>query len=145
MRFIAVFILCLAYSVSGFTQEIDKGTVYIYKTPHGRTLWRATFPVYVDEVLAAKLDGGRYFTTKLSPGKHTFRSKDKRQGGVEVEIKAGETYYLRLETEEGATVGKPRILYVPAEEGSYDIKQMKLIKAGDVKNKAIVESSDKDK
>lgn len=114
-------------------------TVYIYKAPHARTLWRAAFPVYADEKQIATLDGGRYFVARFPPGLHTFRSKNKKQGGVEIELKAGEVYYLRMETEEGVSVGKARITLVQKEQGGYDVKQMKPIKDKDIKDRTVVD------
>lgn len=47
--------------------ESNKVMVYVYKTPHQGTLGRVAPPVYCDEQLLAKLDGGRYFIVKLEP------------------------------------------------------------------------------
>jgi hypothetical protein len=119
-------------------------TVYVYKAPHQRTLGRVAPPVYCDEQLLAKLDGGRYFIVKLEPGTHTFRSKNKKDGGVEIELKLGQEYYLRMETRTGVQVNAPRISVVPSEEGRYDVKQMKYIKEGDIKDRAkvVIRSTD---
>lgn len=116
----------------------DKVTVYVYKTPHQRTLGRVAPPVYCDEQLLAKLDGGRYFIVKLEPGTHSFRSKNKKDGGVEIGLKLGQEYFLRMETRTGVQVNAPRISVVPNEEGRYDVKQMKYINDGDIKDRSKV-------
>src|SRR5262249_26233559 len=77
------------------------GTIYILESTRAKTIGRATYPVYVDEVLVADLDGGRYFVLRLPEGEHSFHSKHKKKGGVLLNIKAGETYYVRLKVEEG--------------------------------------------
>lgn len=116
----------------------NKVAVYVYKTPHQRTLGRVAPPVYCDEQLLAKLDGGRYFIVKLEPGTHSFRSKNKKDGGVEIELKIGQEYYLRMETRTGVQVNAPRISVVPNEEGRYDVKQMKYVKDDDIKDRSKV-------
>ena len=116
----------------------NKVAVYVYKTPHQRTLGRVAPPVYCDEQLLAKLDGGRYFIVKLDPGTHSFRSKNKKDGGVEIELKVGQEYFLRMETRTGVQVNAPRISVVPNEEGRYDVKQMKYVNEDDIKDRSRV-------
>lgn len=118
--------------------DSNKVSVYVYKTPHQRTLGRVAPPVYCDEKLLAKLDGGRYFIVKLEPGTHAFRSKNKKDGGVEIELKLGQEYYLRMETRTGVQVNAPRISVVPNEEGRYDVKQMKYVNDDDIKDRSKV-------
>lgn len=123
----------------------NKVTVYVYKTPHQRTLGRVAPPVYCDEQLLAKLDGGRYFIVKLYPGTHSFRSKNKKDGGVEIELRLGQEYFLRMETRSGVQVNAPRISVVPSEEGRYDVKQMKYVKDDDIKDRSRVVIMSKDR
>ncbi len=125
--------------------ESNKVTVYVYKTPHHRTLGRVAPPVYCDEVLLAKLDGGRYFIVKLEPGTHSFRSKNKKDGGVEIELKLGQEYFLRMETRTGVQVNAPRISVVPNEEGRYDVKQMKYVNDGDIRDSKVITPSKEEK
>lgn len=115
-----------------------KATAYIFKTPHAKTLGRATFPVYVDEKLIAKLDGERYFVMLLEPGMHVVRSKSKKAGGVEIDMKAGQAYFFRMFTSADITIGSPRFALVPNEEGSFTLKQQKPIKEGDIKDSSLV-------
>jgi hypothetical protein len=138
-----VFVTTVSFHSSGKqTTEQDNEnnnvTVYVYKTPHQRTLGRVAPPVYCDEQLLAKLDGGRYFIVKLEPGTHSFRSKNKKDGGVELELKLGQEYFLRMETRTGVQVNAPRISVVPNEEGRYDVKQMKYVNDGDIKDRSKV-------
>lgn len=140
-------VIIFSQPVESQTNEQDtdsnKVTVYVYKTPHQRTLGRVAPPVYCDEQLLAKLDGGRYFIVQLDPGTHSFRSKNKKDGGVEIELKAGQEYYLRMETRTGVQVNAPRISVVPNEEGRYDVKQMKYINDGDIKDRSKVTTPSK--
>jgi hypothetical protein len=130
--------LALLAALPARPQESDKATVYVYSYRHVRTLGKVAPPVYVDGQVLAKLDGARYFVVKLEPGVHAFHLKDKKRGGVEMEFKAGETYYIRMEKREGATVGPSGLIIVPKENAEFDLKQMKPIGKGDIKDKARV-------
>src|SRR5712675_1007410 len=68
--------------------QSDKAVVYFYR--YKQYAGSALAPsVYCDEAELARMENGRYFTVKLAPGKHTFRSNDK-QSGVEVDLKPGQ-------------------------------------------------------
>jgi hypothetical protein len=134
--------LTLAFlSFPAFAQETTsstKATVYIYKTWHAATLWRAAFAVYLDDKMIARLDRGIYLVAQVSPGKHSFSTKDKKSGGVELDIKAGETYILRLETDSGGQVTHPRLNIPAPEQTRFDLKQMKPIEKKDIKDASVV-------
>src|SRR5579859_3582323 len=68
--------------------QTEKAKVYFYR--YKQYVGSALAPsVYCDEAELARMENGRYFTVKLAPGKHTFRSNDK-QSGVEVDLKPGQ-------------------------------------------------------
>lgn len=145
MKRASVLILIFAVSIAAQqtlrplpSPDPDRATVYIYKTRHSRTLGRLTFPVYWNEKRIAKLDGERYFMMRIQPGTHTFRSRNRRQGGVVLEAEAGKVYFLRLETEEDFMIHSPSLSLVPAEQGSYDVRQMKPIEQGDIVDREAV-------
>jgi Protein of unknown function (DUF2846) len=110
------------------TQAADKSdskaTVYIYRYKQftGSALAPA---VYLDEAELAKMENGRYFTVRVDPGKHVFHSNDK-QAGVELDLKAGEQYFVRLEIAAGFVKGHGRLILVAPEQGSYELRSSKL-------------------
>jgi hypothetical protein len=63
---------------------------------------------------------------------------------VEIELKVGQEYFLRMETRTGVQVNAPRISVVPNEEGRYDVKQMKYVKDDDIKDRSKVVIPSKD-
>lgn len=130
--------LLLSSTFARIQDAKQEATVYVYSYKHVRTLGKVAPPVYVDDTLLAKLDGARYFIVKLEPGTHAFHLKDKKRGGIEMEFKAGETYYIRMDKREGTTVGASGLVLVPKEQGAYDVKQMKPTDKGDIKDKARV-------
>ena len=107
--------------------------VYRYKQFVGGALEPS---VYCDEVQLARMDNGRYFMASIAPGKHTFRSKDK-QSGMEWDLKPGQEYFLRVEIATGFMKGRGRLVVVPREQASYELKSSKLkpLDAGKVVDK----------
>ncbi len=53
------------------------------------------------------MENGRYFAVTLDPGKHTFRSND-AQSGVELELKAGQDYFVRVEIAAADAPAQPK-------------------------------------
>jgi hypothetical protein len=102
----------------------SKATVYVYR--YKQFVGSALAPsVYCDEAELARMENGRYFSVKLDPGKHNFRSNDK-QSGIELDVKAGQEYFLRVEIATGFTKGHGRLVLMSAEQGGYELKSSKL-------------------
>ena len=109
-----------------------QATVYVYR--YKQFVGSALAPsVYCDETELARMDNGRYFKVKLKPGKHTFRSNDK-QSGIEMDLKNGEDYYIRVELATGFWKGHGRLALVPKEQGAYEINKLKPIDAEKIKD-----------
>jgi len=121
-------LFAFAQEPSGTTQATDKGdtkaTVFVYR--YKQFTGSALSPsVYCDEVQLAKMENGRYFTVRIDPGKHIFHSNDK-QAGIELDLKAGQQYFVRVEIATGFMKGHGRLLLVAPEQGSYELKSSKL-------------------
>jgi hypothetical protein len=102
----------------------SKATVYVYR--YKQFVGSALAPsVYCDETELARMENGRYFTVKLDPGKHMFRSNDK-QSGTELDMKAGQEYFLRVEIATGLMKGHGRLVLMSPEQGGYELKSSKL-------------------
>jgi hypothetical protein len=120
-----------AGSGSAVQSKDSQVTVYIYR--YKQFVGGALSPsVYCDEIELARMENGRFFATELSPGKHTFRSNDK-QAGVEVDLKTGQDYYIRVEIASGMMKGHGRLILVAPEQGSYEIKKLKRLDANKMK------------
>jgi len=101
----------------------SKSTLYVYR--YKQFVGKALSPsVYCDEAELARMVNGRYFTVKLDPGKHSFRSNDK-QSGVDLDTKAGQSYFIRVEIATGFMKGHGRLILVAGEQAGYEIKQLK--------------------
>jgi Protein of unknown function (DUF2846) len=102
----------------------SKATVFVYR--YKQFVGSALAPsVYCDEVELARMENGRYFTVKLDPGKHTFRSNDK-QSGSELDVKAGQQYFLRVEIAAGMMKGHGRLILTDPEQGRYEVNSSKM-------------------
>lgn len=103
---------------------------YRYKQFQGGALSPS---VYCDENELARMENGRFFAVKLPSGKHTFRSNDK-QSGIEVELKSGQDYYVRVEIVAGFMKGHGRLVLTAPEQGSYETKKLKPLDRDKVKD-----------
>lgn len=102
----------------------EKAKVYFYR--YKQYVGSALAPsAYCDEAELARMENGRYFTVKLAPGKHTFRSNDK-QSGVEVDLKSGQEYFLRVELVTGFMKGHGRLVAVVPEQARFELKAKNL-------------------
>jgi hypothetical protein len=107
-------------------------TVYIYR--YKQFVGSALSPsVYCDEGELARMENGRFFAVKLPAGKHTFRSNDK-QSGIEVDLKSGQDYYVRVEIAAGMMKGHGRLVLTAPEQGSYETKKLKPLDRDKVKD-----------
>ncbi len=90
LRILGLLILCFT-GLAAIAQEpaadsqkttdakASKAIVYVYR--YKKFVGGALAPsVYCDETELARMENGRYFTVKLDPGKHNFRSNDKQSG-----------------------------------------------------------------
>jgi len=110
----------------------SQATVYVYR--YKQFVGSALSPsVYCDETELARMDNGKFFAAKLAPGKHVFTSNDK-QAGIEVDLKGGQDYYLRVELATGFMKGHGRLVSVTPEQGAYEIKNLKPLGADKVKD-----------
>lgn len=112
--------------------------VYVYR--YKQFIGAALEPqVYCDEAPLARMDNGRYFIALIPPGKHTFRSNDK-QSGLDWDLKAGQEYFMRVETATVMMKGHGRLIVVPREQASYELRSKKLkpLDSGKVIDKARV-------
>jgi hypothetical protein len=118
---------------SGAQQQ--KATVYVYR--YKQFVGSGLSPsVYCDDVQLARMENGRYFSVAVDAGKHLFRSND-TQSGVELDAKAGQQYFIRLEIAAGMMKGHGRLILTAPEQARYELQSNKLkpLDAGKVVDK----------
>jgi hypothetical protein len=102
-------------------------TVIIYRSPNDhRRLWAPA--AFCDGSKVASLSGGKFVTLSVAPGRHEFRSNNKKRG-VAIDAKPGETYYLRVNGGVGISGEYGTLDMVPPEQGRYETKSMDLVSA----------------
>lgn len=106
--FILFVTACLLSNFSLMSQELPEnssesevGLVYFLRGK-GHAGSATAFSVLIDEVRVCKLNNRRYSAHEVNPGIHTFKAQfggkkgKKKAEIVEIEIVAGETYYIQL-------------------------------------------------
>jgi len=130
----------LGFSKSIVAQSNDKpeasnpnAVVYIYRYKQfvGYTVEPS---VYCNEVQLARMDNGRFFKVVLDPGTYTFRSNDK-QSGIEMDLKKGEVYYIRVEIAQGLLKQYGRLVLMAKVQGVYEIKKLKPLGSSKIKDR----------
>jgi Protein of unknown function (DUF2846) len=116
---------------TGITHD-GKAKVYFYR--YKQFTGAALEPsVYCDEIQLARMDNGRYFVAQLDPGVHTLRANDK-QSGIELKLEPGGDYYVRIELVTGFWKGHGRLVSVPREQGSFEVRKLKPLASEKIKD-----------
>ncbi|MEO6051510.1 MAG: DUF2846 domain-containing protein [Pyrinomonadaceae bacterium] len=136
----AFVVLTVAQSIKSQLVPVEEGTIFVYMPHHTWTSGRFSGKVYVDEKKTAEISKNRYFVLHLAPGKHSFYVRDKKLGGIDIDVAKGATYYLKINVDEGGYRVKFRgVSVVPLEEGEFAIKQIQPIKKGDIYDESFVD------
>jgi hypothetical protein len=109
-------------------------TVYVYrdKAFMGMAL-RPT--VMVDGKDLVNIGNGRVYTGHFKPGKYLFQMDDKKSG-ADLELKAGDIVYFRVEIVPGFWKGGGRMMLMDAKQGEYEIKQLQPVPAAEIPDKS---------
>lgn len=126
----------VAQQGNGSTADNSLATVYVYryKAFEGKGLRPS---IYVDDKDVVRLQSGRGVALALRPGKHMFRSNDK-QAQVELDLKAGQSYYIRIDIAAGFWKGHGRLTLVQPEQGAGEYKQVKPVDKGMIKDSELL-------
>jgi hypothetical protein len=97
-------------------------TVYFYRAK--RFQGSAIKPsVFVDDAAVGNLHNGDSLKFSLKPGKHRIYSTDKSTG-IDLEVKPGETYYVRVDILVGFWKGHGGVTLVDPQQGKYELGQV---------------------
>ena len=77
---------------------------------------------------------GRYFSIRLDAGKHSCRSTD-GQSVVELDVKAGQTYYIRGEVVPVRLKPRGRLALMSPEQGANEVRTLQPLPSGMVKDR----------
>jgi hypothetical protein len=138
-------LIFLCTALQSFAQERaavppeGKVLVYVYSLAASTTLGRIKPSVFVDDKEVAQIRPNRFFVLYLEPGTHEIHfKKTKKRGGIEMEFKAGQRYYLRVNWKAEGTVRAEGFDILQLESARYDLKQVKPVDEENIIDKARV-------
>lgn len=77
--------------------------------------------IYVDDRHVARVGSGRRIAVKLTAGERTIHSDDK-SSSISLDVKPGETYFVRIDEEPGFWKGHGKLTLVFPEQGVAEYK-----------------------
>lgn len=110
-----------------FEIPADRGSVYLYRT--GRMVGAAgQLMVKVNNIDAGGTGPGTFFKWDLKPGTYTFASSTGESSAViQIEVKAGEVYFIRQDARMGIDAGRVTMKEVSDSKGKNEVASLKLL------------------
>lgn len=104
-----------------------KGSVFLYRT--GRAVGAAgQLSVKVNGIEAGGTGPGSFFRWDLNPGTYTFLSSTQESSAtVQIEVKAGEVYFIRQDARMGIDSGRVTMKEVDSDKGKSEVGNCKLL------------------
>jgi hypothetical protein len=91
--------------------------------------------VVLDGKDLVNIGNGKVFVAPLSPGHYTFEMDDKKSG-TSVNLKAGETVYLKIDIVPGFWKGGGKMTQVAPQQGNYEATRLDPIETKEIENAA---------
>lgn len=110
-----------------FVAPADKGAVYLYRT--GRAVGAAgQLYVKVNSTDAGGTGPGTFFKWDFKPGSYTFLSSTGESSAiVQLDIKAGQVYFIRQDARMGLDKGRVTMKEVDSKQGKKEVANCKLL------------------
>ena len=114
-------------AAKSFEAATDKGTVYLYRT--GRAVGAAgQLSVKINNDVAGGTGPGSFFKWDFKPGTYTFSSSTGESSAViELDVKAGEVYFIRQDARMGVANGRVTMKIVDDKKGQQEVEGCKLL------------------
>jgi Protein of unknown function (DUF2846) len=112
----------------------DKATIYVYrqKAFMGMAL-RPT--VMVDGKDLVNVGNGRIYIGYFTPGSYNFQMDDKKSG-AKLDLKPGDTYYMRVDIVPGFWKGGGKLSLIDAKQAVDEVKGLTPIEAKEIEDKS---------
>jgi hypothetical protein len=109
-----------------------QGLVYIYR-PSKAIGGGVSFDIHTgtkeEDHEVTTLKNGGYFPLYTPPSELTLWAKTESEASVTLDVKEGETYYVKGTVGVGFFVGRPRLEVVDSETGAREVKECNLLPA----------------
>lgn len=112
--------------------------IVVYRNSYHATVGKAAPNITVNDEVPAVLDDGRYFNADVPAGTLLITSGKKKGNRVDIDHKAGETYYLRVRAHPGVLFARFELFRITKEEAEKDIEKLKYVKTSDIKSKRVL-------
>jgi hypothetical protein len=117
----------------------DIATVYIYRTR--AFLGMALRPtVMLDGKDLVNVGNGRVFVAGFQPSKHLFKMDD-GNSGAELDLQAGQAYYLKIEIVPGFWKGGGKLSHVTPEQGGVEIQGLRPVEQKEIEDPSFLDHS----
>ena len=103
----------------------DRADVYVHRISSMGAAIEPT--VYANKVPLLSLPPGGYFVYRAVPGELTLEQHTEATTCVTLDVKTGETYYVKGSVDMGFFLGHPHLTIVAKEDGEREIRECKLI------------------
>lgn len=120
-----------AASVEGLSPE-EIATVYIYR-PKDFMGFALHPTVMLDGKDLINIGNGRLFVGRFPPGRRMFKMDDGKSG-AELDLEAGQAYYLQVVIVPGFWKGGGRMSHVTPQQGSVEIQDLKPIELEEIED-----------
>jgi hypothetical protein len=124
-KFMSLLLLVLPVNILAQDQKPNStATIYVYR-PHRFEGSALKPPLFVDEIDVAHLHNGDAVEVTVSAGSHRVTSNDKSTG-IDLDAKAGQTYFIRVDIKTGAWKGHGAMTLVDPQQGKYEFTKQKI-------------------
>jgi hypothetical protein len=120
-------------STEGLSSE-EVATVYIYR-PKDFIGFALHPTVMLDGKDLINIGNGRLFVGRFPPGRRVFKMDDGKSG-AEIDLEAGQSYYLQVVIVPGFWKGGGRMSHVTPQQGGVEIRDLKPIELEEIEDTA---------
>ncbi|MEO6051068.1 MAG: DUF2846 domain-containing protein [Pyrinomonadaceae bacterium] len=137
-------LFALAISVLAQTSAVPQasGVVYIYAPKIAWHFGKVSDTFLLDDKAVANLGTEKFLKITLEPGRYKIQPSGKKQGGVLLNVKAGEKYFLRLERDVGTVIRTKGLIIVPVENASFDLATLKTVDKKEIKDSRVTSNKE---
>jgi hypothetical protein len=118
-------------SLGPIYSKVDKipdntGIVYLYR-PSSFIGGGVSYDVKIGDIVITTLYNGGYYPYYSQPGEKEFWAQTESKSSVTLDVRSGQTYYIKGTIGVGFIVGRPHLMVVAPEIAEKEISDCKLI------------------